>query len=254
MKSRTLIIVIGSLIALFVCLCLAGILFFETVGDSPEIQAIVTANAATAEAENALATAEAIAEPTRLAASRLLLEENFDNGETSLTISEPGEIGDGVYQARYLWAGGFSVVSTGLSPADFIAELECEMRGTGYNEECGFAFNTQYDGGGNLIGYYAIFLTDSGYGYIRSPLEGMSHSSFHSDSAIDSGVNHLRIERLGRWARVYINNQEVDRIELDEETLTTGEIALYTGLTGGAESTDTAALTIDNVRIWEVPE
>lgn len=255
MNRRTIIIVIGSLVGLFICLCLAAILFFEVAGNDPEIQAIVTANAATAQAEDAQATAEAIAEPTRLAAARLLLDERFDNGASNLVIDpDSGEIQDGTYQARFVWAGAFSVVPTALSPANFIAEMDCEMRGSGYNDECGIAFNTQYNNEGELTGYYAILLTDSGYAFLRIPLEGLSHSAYHTDSAIDAGVNHLRIERLGRWARVFINNREVDRLELDEETLTTGPIALYVGLASGAESTDTAALTVDNLKIWEVPE
>lgn len=254
MNRRTALLILGVALSVLVCTCLAVILFFEVAGNDPEIQAIVTANAATAEAEDAQATAEAIAEPTRLAAARLLLEEPFDNGASNLIIEEDGEIVDGAYHAHFIWPGSFSVVRTGLSPANFIAELECETAGIGYNEECGFAFNTQYNSEGKLTGYYAIFLTDNGYAFRSSPLEGLSRNSYHSDSVIDAGVNHLRIERLGRWARVFINSREVDRIELDEETLTTGPIALYVGFSSGAESTDSADLTVDNLRIWEVPE
>jgi hypothetical protein len=225
---------------------MGAVIFFETYGQSPEIQDRVQATQ-TAEA------AQAMTEPTRLASRQLIFDETFESAAAVFDV-DASSIKNGAYQTEIRHAGVFHVLPNGSAKplTDFIAEVECTVFGS--LGQCGIAFGAQYGPDGKLTGFYAVYLTGDGYGFRGDPPEGFQTGSTKTSSAVKSGaVNLLRIVRINDEARVYINDQEIDRIQLTAPSLGTGEIGLYVGLAPDASPTEFASITADNVRVWEIP-
>jgi hypothetical protein len=194
-----------------------------------------------------------MAEPTRLASRQLIFDETFES-DTSVLDVDSASIKNGAYQTEIIHPGVFHVIPNGggKTLTDFIAEVECTVFSA--LGQCGIAFTVQYDQDGKLAGFYAVYLTAEGYGFRSDPLEGFQTGSIKTSSTVKPGaVNLLRIVRINDEAQIYINDQEVDRIELTAPSLETGEIGLYVGLAPDANPTEFASITADNVRVWEIP-
>jgi hypothetical protein len=243
MPRRT-ILLFASIFGILALLAIGAVIFFETYGQSPAIQSRFQATQ-TAEA------AQAIAGPTRLASRQLVFDETFESGTLALDV-ELASIKNGAYQTEIRYPGVFHVLSSAKTLTDFIAEVECTVFGS--LGQCGIAFGAQYDPNGKLAGFYSIYLTGDGYGFRGDPLEGFQTGFTKTLSAVKPGaINLLRIVRIGQEARVYINEQEIDRIELTASNLGSGEIGLYVGLAPDASPTEFVSITADNVRVWEIP-
>jgi hypothetical protein len=251
MPRRTLLIIL-SIFGVLALFCIGAVIFFETYGQSPEVQARVQDTQTAEAAQDVVSTAQAVAEPTRLAASQLLLEETFELGTPVLEV-DSASIQNGSYQTEIRYAGAFHVLSSGKTLTDFVAEVDCTVFSS--LGQCGVAFAAQYGQDGKLAGFYAVYLTGDGYGFRSDPLEGSQSGSSKTSALVKPGTaNILRVVRINNEARVYVNDQELDRIELDAPSLQTGEIGLFIGLASEAGATDFAAVTADNFQVWEVPE
>jgi hypothetical protein len=251
MPRRTLFIIL-SIFGVLALVCIGAVMFFETYGQSADVQARVQATQTAEAAQADVNTAQAVAEPTRLAASLLFLEETFESSTPVLDV-DSASLRNGAYQTEIRYAGAFYVLSSGKPLTDFIAEVDCTVFSS--LGQCGVAFGAQYGQDGKLAGFYAVYLTGDGYGFRSDPLEGSQNGFNKTSSAVKPGaVNILRVVRINNEARVYVDDQEIDRIELEAPSLQTGKIGLFIGLAPEAAATDFTSITADNFRVWEVPE
>src|SRR5688500_15038549 len=108
---RPTFLIILSIVGVLALVCIALVIFFETYGQSADVQARVQATQTAEAAQAVVSTAQAIAEPTRLAASQLLLEETFESGTPVLEV-DSASIQNSAYQTEIRFAGAFYVLSS----------------------------------------------------------------------------------------------------------------------------------------------
>src|SRR5919109_3555873 len=201
MTQRT-ILILASIIAVILLCGIGAVIFFETYGQRPEIQAWVQASQTAEASQAAVITAQAIAEPTRLAGSQLLFDETFESAAPVLDV-DLASVQNGAYQTEIPYAGAFFFLSSGKTLTDFIAEVDCTVFSS--LGQCGIAFGAQYGQDGKLAGFYAVYLTGDGYGFRSDPLDG-SQSGFTKTSSVvrPGATNILRVVRINNEARVFV--------------------------------------------------
>lgn len=254
-KTRNILLAIIGLVLGLTCVCVIGFLALGAISsEDPAVQASLQATR-TAEALAAVASTQAAAvTPTLPAGATLIVDEAFDANNLNLNLYEESTVQtslkDGTYQAHFgTW--GSEITPIGKTLTNFIAELDCKPFGT--KSICGIAFGIQPHEGNQLIPSYRIYLA-SDYGFDSIPVDAATYSFSNVSFARNSGDwNHIRVEVMNGVAKLYINKQFVDDFELNEPSLASGDVGILVGLAADADNGQSADLTVDNFKIWELP-
>jgi hypothetical protein len=63
----------------------------------------------------------------------------------------------------------------------------------------------------------------------------------------------MRIEVVAGAAKIYMNQELIDQLDLKDSSLSSGDIGILIGMDNSAENSDSADLTFDNLKIWQLP-
>jgi len=250
MKPRTIIIILGGLVVI-ACLCVIGFLGLGAwASNDPETVARISATGTA----NALATQAADVTPTVPPEAKQVVDESFDSNEVGFQFindtSIQTSLTDGAFQAHF-GRTGIDITPLNLNLTNFIAELDCKSFGT--HSMCGLAFRIQPGtNNSNVPGYRAYINND--YTFDDIPVSGPTSTTSRTSFARNPGDwNHLRIEVVDGSAKIYLNKQLIDQPDLTDSSLTSGDIGILVGLDNAAQNGDSADLTFDNLKIWQLP-
>jgi hypothetical protein len=253
-KLRNGLLIGGAAAIVIVCLC--GVIFLA-IGAWGANDPTYPANLSLTQTAEALAgpTASPDTTPTLPAGAVLLVDETFDSNTLGLNLYEDASIQTslqgGVYQAHFGRAG-IEITPMGKTLTNFIAELDCKPFGE--KSFCGVAFGLQPEQENFVFPGFQISIGGGNYGFdVIPPTGGGSRFSNFSFALNGGDWNHVRVEVMNGVANLYVNNQFVDDFALSEPSLVLGDVALIVGLHSDAQNGDSADLTVDNFKVWELP-
>ncbi len=255
-KTRNILLILAGLVIGLACVCIVAFLAIGAMGSNdPEVQASLQATRTAEALAAAASTQSAAATPTLPTGANLIVDETFDANNLGLNLYEDPTVQtslqDGVYQAHFgNWGTEITPIERTLT--NFIAELDCRPFGT--KSMCGIAFGIQPAPTDNaLIPSYRVYLGND-YGFDSIPVDAATYSFSNVSFARNSGDwNHLRVDVMDGLAKLYINTQFVDDFELNEPSLASGDVGILVGLSSDADNGESADLTVDNFKVWELP-
>jgi hypothetical protein len=247
-------LIIGGVIVVLACACLVIFLAIGALASNDPTYEANRRLTQTAEAAVSAASTQA-AIPTLPADAVLLVDETFDSNTLGLNLYEDTSIQtslqDGVYQSHFGRSGN-EITPIGANLSNFIAELDCKPFGE--HSICGVVFGLQPQQADLVSPSYRIYIGGGNYGFNVLPVGGGGNSFSNTTFVLNAGDwNHLRVEALNRVAKLYVNNQFVDDFDLNEPSLASGDVGLVVGLSSEAENGDSADLTVDNFKVWQMP-
>lgn len=246
-RKRTWLWITLGAIGGLAMLCVLGVAALFIIGNSPAAQQAANEKATAVAATSVALSGE---EQGLLDSSKEIFNESFDNNDAGFDAS-PSDgstvaIGDGVYQATFSDTAYRSVYSQ-RELDSFISEVDCKVvSGDG---SCGIIFGVHEIDGKTDNDEIFFFVSGNSYG-VRTRVDGSDTSKKFSNSAIkdsEGAVNHLRVVRVDDEARLYINDQLIDRIQVTDEKLKSGSVGFSVG------SNDTKAVVeVDNWKVYQI--
>jgi hypothetical protein len=250
MKPRTLVLIAGGVVVL-ACVCVAGFLALGAwASNDPETVAHVSATGTA----GAVATQLASYTPTPPPGAKLVVDETFDSNAIGFQFINDNSIQtslqDGAYQAHF-GRIGIDITPLGLNLTNFIAEFDCKS--FGYHAMCGLAFRLQDTTNNQNWASYRAYINND-YAFDDIPVSGPTSTTQKSTFARHPGDwNHMRIEVVAGAAKIYMNQELIDQLDLKDSSLSSGDIGILIGMDNSAENSDSADLTFDNLKIWQLP-